>query len=36
MSKTSKVLTLGSIAAVVWSLMYFRGDLRRYLKMKKM
>jgi hypothetical protein len=36
MSKTSKILTLGTIAAVVWSFVYFRGDLRRYIKMKRM
>ena len=32
----SKVLLWGSIAATVYSLIYFRGDLRRYIKMKMM
>jgi hypothetical protein len=33
---TTKALTLGSIAAVLFSLYYFRGDFQRYVKMKMM
>jgi hypothetical protein len=31
-----RVLKWGTIAAVVGSLLYFRGDLQRYVKMKRM
>jgi hypothetical protein len=31
-----KIVRLGSLAAVVYTLVYFRGDLQRYLKMKLM
>lgn len=31
-----KIVRLGSLAAVVYALVYFRGDLQRYLKMKLM
>ncbi len=31
-----KIVRLGSLAAVVCALVYFRGDLQRYLKMKLM
>jgi hypothetical protein len=33
---SAKVLMWGSIAAAVYGLIYFRGDLRRYIKMKMM
>lgn len=36
MSNTGKIFTWGSIAATVWGLIYFRGDIQRYLKMKRM
>jgi hypothetical protein len=36
MSATSKILTWGSIAALVYSFFYFRGDIQRYVKMKRM
>lgn len=36
MSTTGKIFTWGSLAAVVYTLVYFRGDLQRYLKMKMM
>jgi hypothetical protein len=36
MSVTSKAFTWGSIAAVLLSLYYFRGDFQRYVKMKMM
>jgi hypothetical protein len=36
MSATSKILKWGSLAAMVYSLIYFRGDLQRYIKMKRM
>jgi hypothetical protein len=32
----ARILKWGSIAAVVGTLIYFRGDLRRYVKMKMM
>jgi hypothetical protein len=32
----SKLWMLGSIAAVAWTLYYFRGDVARYTKMKMM
>ena len=35
MSK-SKLLLWGSLAAAVWGLVYFRGDIQRYAKMKMM
>ena len=35
MSK-GKSLLWGSLAAVVWGLVYFRGDIQRYAKMKMM
>jgi hypothetical protein len=31
-----RILMLGSIAATIWGLYYFRGDIRRYTKMKLM
>jgi hypothetical protein len=31
-----KLVKWGSIAAVVYGLVYFRGDLQRYIKMKMM
>jgi hypothetical protein len=31
-----KVVKWGSLAATVYSLYYFRGDLQRYVKMKMM
>lgn len=31
-----KVLLWGSVAATVYALFYFRGDLQRYTKMKMM
>jgi hypothetical protein len=31
-----KIVKWGSLAAVVHTLVYFRGDLQRYLKMKLM
>jgi hypothetical protein len=31
-----KIVKWGSLAAVVYTLVYFRGDLQRYLKMKMM
>ena len=35
MSK-GRMLLVGSLAAVVWGLIYFRGDIQRYAKMKMM
>jgi hypothetical protein len=35
MSK-GKLFLLGMIGATVWGLMYFRGDIQRYTKMKMM
>ena len=35
MSK-GKLFLWGTIAATVWSLVYFRGDIQRYTKMKMM
>ncbi len=32
----SKVFLWGTIAAVAYSLYYFRGDVQRYVKMKMM
>jgi len=31
-----KLFLLGTLAATVWGLMYFRGDIQRYTKMKMM
>jgi hypothetical protein len=31
-----KLVKWGSIAATVFGLVYFRGDLQRYVKMKRM
>ncbi len=31
-----KLLLLGALAATVMSLVYFRGDIQRYTKMKMM
>jgi hypothetical protein len=31
-----KIVKWGSLAAIVYSLVYFRGDLQRYMKMKLM
>lgn len=33
---TGKLVKWGSIAATVSMLIYFRGDIQRYLKMKRM
>lgn len=32
----TKLLMWGSIAAAIYGLVYFRGDLQRYIKMKRM
>jgi hypothetical protein len=32
----TRVLMWGSIAAAIYGLIYFRGDLQRYIKMKMM
>jgi|GEM_PF-3243082 hypothetical protein len=32
----SKLVKWGSIAATVYSLFFFRGDIQRYVKMKMM
>ncbi len=31
-----KIVKWGSLAAVIYTVVYFRGDLQRYLKMKMM
>jgi len=31
-----KILLLGSVAAALWGAILFRGDFRRYAKMKMM
>lgn len=31
-----KIVKWGSLAALVYSIVYFRGDAQRYLKMKMM
>jgi hypothetical protein len=31
-----RILAWGTLAAVVYSMIYFRGDAQRYLKMKNM
>ena len=31
-----KVVKWGSLAATIYGLMYFRGDMQRYVKMKMM
>ncbi len=31
-----RIVKWGTLAAVVYTLVYFRGDLQRYLKMKLM
>ena len=31
-----KIVKLGTLAAAVYGLYYFRGDLQRYVKMKMM
>jgi hypothetical protein len=36
MMSTAKIIMFGSLAAVASMLLYFRGDLRRYAKMKRM
>jgi hypothetical protein len=36
MATAGKLVKWGSIAAFVWSLVYFRGDIQRYIKMKRM
>lgn len=36
MSKAGRIVTWGSVAALLYSIYYFRGDLRRYTKMKLM
>lgn len=33
---TKKIIGWGTLAATVWSLIYFRGDIQRYVKMKRM
>jgi hypothetical protein len=33
---SAKILIWGTIAAAVYGLVYFRGDLQRYLKMRMM
>ena len=33
---TGKIVKWGSIAAALYTLIYLRGDLRRYIKMKRM
>lgn len=33
---TGKILLLGGIAATLFTLYYFRGDINRYAKMKMM
>jgi hypothetical protein len=33
---TGKVLILGAVAATLFTLYYFRGDINRYTKMKMM
>jgi len=35
MSK-GRLLLWGTLAATIWSLVYFRGDIQRYAKMKMM
>jgi hypothetical protein len=32
----SRVFAWGSLAATIYTLIYFRGDIRRYVKMKMM
>jgi hypothetical protein len=31
-----KLLLMSALAATVWGLLYFRGDIQRYAKMKMM
>jgi hypothetical protein len=31
-----ELLKWGSVAATIYSLFYFRGDIQRYVKMKRM
>jgi hypothetical protein len=31
-----KIVKWGTIAATIYSLVYFRGDIQRYVKMKRM
>jgi hypothetical protein len=31
-----RMLMWGAVAATIWTLVYFRGDIRRYTKMKRM
>jgi hypothetical protein len=31
-----RIVAIGSLAATVLGLVYFRGDLNRYIKMKRM
>jgi len=33
---SKKLWLWGALAATVWGLMYFRGDIQRYAKMKMM
>ena len=33
---TSKLLFVGTVAAVVYGFFFFRGDIQRYVKMKMM
>lgn len=31
-----KIAKLGTIGTALWMLVYFRGDIERYIKMKRM
>ncbi len=31
-----KILKWGTIAATIYTIVYFRGDMQRYIKMKRM
>jgi hypothetical protein len=33
---TAKLIKWGGIAAFIYSLVYFQGDIQRYVKMKRM
>jgi len=33
---TGRILKWGTLAAIAYTLVYFRGDLQRYIKMKRM
>jgi hypothetical protein len=32
----AKIVKWGTLAATIYSLFYFRGDIQRYVKMKRM